>query len=119
MPGHTELARPLADYFAHAETESDPSARRFSITMPYRDGKRLDRLQWWWRVGTAQQQVIGTEGVAALRRQATERFERHILRWLVHTGQQLHGDEPIPRIRALPPAEAEVIPWPGQRSAQA
>lgn len=93
-----ELPRALEDYFAFAETTPTRNGRRFTISLPYFDGTRLDRLQWWYHVTPAQEQMSGDAGMAALRLQATERFCRHIERWLENTGQRLHGDDPIPRI---------------------
>ena len=52
---HMELPRALEDYFAHAETAPTRAGRRFTITLPYLDDQRLDRLQWWWQVSAAQE----------------------------------------------------------------
>lgn len=101
MP-HVELPLPLPDYFAHAETESTRDARRFTITFPYFFGERIDRMQWWWTIGFAQQKIVGDAGVLALRRQAVERFCRHIENWLESTGQKVSGDGPIPLVAAMP-----------------
>jgi len=101
MP-HVELSRPLEDYFAFAETERRGDARRFTITLPYLAGAQLGRLQWWWRMSDAEFELTGEEGMAARRARETDRFRRHIVRWLANTGQRLYGDEPIPRIAALP-----------------
>lgn len=130
MP-HIELPRALEDYFAFAETDRTRDGRRFSITLPYLDGTKLDRLQWWWQVTAAQEQIVGSAGIEALRQQSIERFRAHIERWLANTGQRLYGDEPIPRISPLqaPPAAAtaaasdareadsNVIAWRGERVA--
>jgi hypothetical protein len=126
---HVELPRVLEDYFAFAELERTETGRRFSITLPYLDGARLDRLQWWWRVGSVQERLIGEAGVLALRVKATERFQRHIERWLENTGQRLHGDGPIPLIGPIvvttagesatssaPPADGIVVAWPQRRT---
>jgi hypothetical protein len=101
MP-HVDLPRALEDYFAHAETAPTRDGRRFSITLPYLQGAKLDSLQWWWSIGSVQLQLIGDEGFAAQRRSAIEKFSRHIERWLVNNDQRLHGDGPIPRLEALP-----------------
>jgi len=104
---HFDLPRVLEDYFAHAETAPTRVGRRFSITLPYLDGERLDRLQWWWQLPAAQEKLGGEEIVAKLRADAVARFSRHIERWLANTGQRFHGDGPIPRIgRAEPAAPA-------------
>jgi hypothetical protein len=99
MP-HIKLPRALEDYFAFAETEPTRNGRRFSITLPYMDGARLDRLQWWYHVSPAQEQMYEGTGLAFHRNRAIERFCRHIERWLDITSQRFHGDEPIPRLGA-------------------
>jgi CHAD domain-containing protein len=103
---HVELPRALEDYFAHAETAQTRAGRRFTITLPYRDGQRLDRLQWWWQVSATQEQLGGDEVVAKLRTEAVTRFRRHIERWLENTDQRLHGAEPFPLIARMPVAAA-------------
>ena len=81
---------------------------------------------------------MGEAAIATLRAQATEKFRRHIERWLQNTAQRLHGEEPIPHIDPLTaapaapepvaaptPAIAEVaapaaenlVPWPAERVA--
>lgn len=97
MP-HIDLPRALEDYFAFAETEPTRNGRRFSITLPYVDGERLDRLQWWYHVSPAQEQMYEGTGLAFHRTRAIERFRRHIERWLEITAQRFHGEEPIPRL---------------------
>ena len=93
-----ELPRALEDYFAFAETEPTRNGRRFSITLPYLDGDRLDRLQWWYHVTAAQEQMYEGGGLAHFRARAIERFCKHVVRWLELTGQRFHGNEPIPRL---------------------
>lgn len=95
-----ELPRTLEDYFAHCELPDTPDGRRFSITLPYFDGPRLDRMQWWWNLSAAQQKFQGESGFTAMRRQAIERFMRHIERWLCNNGKRLFGDGPIPQLGA-------------------
>jgi len=124
-----ELPRALEDYFAFAETEPTRRGRRFSISLPYFQGQRLDRLQWWYHVTPVQEQMFDGQGLVVLRTRAIERFRRHIEQWLANTHQQLHGDDPIPRLSprtravdtATPPSEsralAEVIPLPVARAA--
>lgn len=123
MP-HIELPRVLEDYFAFAETAPTRNGRKFSITLPYLDGTRLDRLQWWWQVSTTQEQIVGSAGVETLRTQAVARFRAHIEQWLANTGQRLYGDEPIPRISPLPApvpdapepaADSNIIAWPADK----
>lgn len=128
MP-HVELPRALEDYFAHAETSATADGRRFSITLPYLQDNRLDRMQWWWNIGNVQLQLIGDDGFAAQRQQAIDKFRRHIERWLHNTRQQLFGDGPIPQLRALPqettaaaattaePVSSNVLPWKRERVA--
>lgn len=124
-----ELPRALEDYFAFAETEPTRRGRRFSISLPYFSGDRLQRLQWWYHVTPEQEQMYEGTGLVVFRKKALERFRRHIERWLATTGQQLHGDGPIPRVdmRAVEsPAQdteaaakpiAEVVPLPVERLA--
>lgn len=97
-----ELPRALEEYFAYAETEPTRKGRRFSITLPFYSGERLDRMQWWYHISLAEELMYEGEGVAIFRARATQRFRRHIERWLANTRRRLHGDEAIPRISALP-----------------
>jgi|JRYD01.1.fsa_nt_gb hypothetical protein len=102
-----ELPRALEEYFAYAETEPTRKGRRFSITLPFYAGTRLDRLQWWYHVSPAEELMFEGDGVTVFRARATERFRRHIERWLANTQQRLHGDDAIPRISpAAVPASA-------------
>lgn len=106
---HVELPRPLEAYFAHAELEGGANLRRFTITLPYFDGDRLDRLQWWWSVTYAQLRVAGLDGLEPSRREAVDRFRQHIEHWLVNNRLMLAGEDPIPRLLARPaepPVEA-------------
>lgn len=117
-----ELPRALEDYFAFAETEPTRRGRRFSISLPYFNGERLERLQWWYHVTPVQEQMYDGTGLVVLRARAIERFRRHIERWLANTDQQLHGDDPIPGVRPRKAAvaelpKAEVIPLPVERAA--
>jgi len=140
---HIELPRALEDYFAFAETDPTRTGRRFSITLPYFHGTRLDRLQWWYHLTKEQEERLGDTVITSLRAQATERFRKHIERWLENTGQRLYAnaEEPIPRVgspalteepevAAAPPVastepappEAEpeplnVLPWPAEKVA--
>src|SRR5262245_11089828 len=93
-----ELPRALELYFAYAEIDPTRHGRRFTISMPYFNGDKLDRLQWWYHVSPAQEQQHGESILQSLRAQATQRFRQHIERWLQNTGQRMFGDEPIPRI---------------------
>jgi hypothetical protein len=141
---HIELPRALEDYFAFAETDPTRAGRRFCITLPYFEGKRLDRLQWWYHLTNEQEERLGDTAIKGLRAQATQRFHKHIERWLENTGQRLyaHAEEPIPRVGPLvqqaeeaqvaapppvvaiesapPQAESEstnVLPWPAEKVA--
>jgi hypothetical protein len=100
MP-HIELPRALEEYFAFAETDPTRQGRRFSITLPFYSGERLDRLQWWYHVSPSQEQMYDGGGLAVFRARAIERFRRHIEQWLANTKQRLHGDDAIPRISKL------------------
>lgn len=94
-----ELPRALEDYFAFAETEPTRRGRRFSISLPYFSGERIHRLQWWYHVTLEQEQMYDGTGLSVFRAKAIERFRRHIERWLLNTGQQLCGNDPIPQVR--------------------
>jgi hypothetical protein len=100
-----ELPRTLEEYFAYAETDPTRKGRRFSITLPFYSGDRLDRLQWWYHVSPAQEDMFDGKGLAVFRTRATERFCRHIEQWLANTKQRLHGEDAIPRISSIPKAE--------------
>jgi hypothetical protein len=140
LMAHIELPRALEDYFAFAETTPTRNGRRFVISLPYfsgsGDARKLDRLQWWFHLSTEQERQMGEASVATLRAQATDKFRRHIDRWLQNTRQHLHGDEPIPRIDPLdaapeavaapppasngvepPPTAESIVPWPAERVA--
>jgi hypothetical protein len=93
-----ELPRVLEDYFAFAETEPTRRGRRFSISLPYFSNERIHRLQWWYHVTPAQEQMYEGRGLFIFRQRAAERFRRHIERWLAITGQHLHGADPIPLV---------------------
>jgi hypothetical protein len=97
-----ELPRALEEYFAYAETEPTRKGRRFSITLPFYSGDRLDRMQWWYHVSPSEELMYEGEGLAVFRARATARFLRHIERWLGNTNQRLHGEDAIPRITPLP-----------------
>ncbi len=128
---HIELPRALEDYFAFAETTPTRNGRRFVISLPYFsgastgvcDGKgsgaKLDRLQWWFHLGPEQERQMGEAAVATVRAQATEKFCRHIERWLQNTRQCLHGEDPIPHIDALAEPAPEVIEAPAATAAVA
>ena len=108
-----ELPRALEEYFAYAETDPTRKGRRFSITLPFYSGNRLDRLQWWYHVSPAEESMFEGDGLTVFRTRATERFRRHIERWLANTNQRLHGDDAIPRIstrQKAEPASAPVTP---------
>src|SRR5512138_769131 len=94
-----ELPRALEDYFAFAETEPTRRGRRFSISLPYFNGERIHRLQWWYHVTLEQEQMYEGTGLSVFRAKAIVRFRRHIERWLTNTGQQLYGNDPIPHVR--------------------
>ena len=99
MP-HIELPRALEEYFAYAETEPTRRGRRFSITLPYLSGERIERLQWWYHVSPAEELMYEGHGLATFRARAVLRFRAHIERWLEITRQRLHGEDAIPRISA-------------------
>lgn len=131
---YIDLPRALEDYFAFAEIDPTRNGRRFTISLPYFHGERLDRLQWWYHLTREQEQRLGDAALETLRTQATERFRRHIERWLQNTGQRLYGEGPIPRIGPIEMPEpapmsaasetepsanpdAQVVPWPSERVA--
>ncbi|PZN34244.1 MAG: hypothetical protein DIU71_03100 [Proteobacteria bacterium] len=97
-----DLPRALEDYFAFAETEPTRRGRRFSITLPYLSGEKLDRLQWWYHVTPAEEQMFDGHALVVFRERAVERFRRHIERWLEINRQRLHDGDPLPRLSPLP-----------------
>lgn len=123
-----ELPRALEDYFAFAETDPTRRGRRFSITLPFHNGDKLERLQWWYHLSPAEEQMYEGHGLAVFRVRAIHRFGRHIERWLEINRLRLHGSEPIPRLspQRLVPATSEAEPplavpalpaWPLERVA--
>ncbi len=56
---HIELPRAVEAYFSFAELPATLQARRFTITFTYMEGGRLDRLQWWWQLNSAQERSDG------------------------------------------------------------
>ena len=119
---HIELPRALEDYFAFAETTPTRNGRRFVITLPYFCGsgpeQKLDRLQWWFHMSAEQERQMGEAAIPTLRARATDKFCRHIERWLENTRQCLHGEEPIPRIDTQVVApEAAAAPAPAHVTA--
>lgn len=108
MLSPVELPRPIEDYFAHAELDASAEGRRFSITLPYFDGERLERLQWWWRLGRTRERLGGDEALLNARHEAAARFRLHIETWLAQHGLVLWGDEPIPRLER-PPGEEPLV----------
>ena len=130
-----DLPRPIDSYFAFAELASNRQGRRFTITFPYFEDQRLDRLQWWWQVSGAQERIGGEAGIEALRREAVDRFRLHIERWLETSQKRLFDGQPFPRLGAqvveqAPTPEAvpmqapeaadtgaTVLPWPVEKVA--
>ena len=98
-----ELPRALEDYFAFAETEPTRRGRRFSITLPFHNGEKLERLQWWYHLSPAEEQMYEGHAIAVYRVRAIQRFGRHIERWLQINRLRLHGSEPIPRLSPQAP----------------
>jgi len=120
------LPRPVQDYFAFAELPADAEGRRFTITFPYFEAQRLDRLQWWWQVSSVQERIGGKEAVARLRQEAIDRFRVHIERWLVTSQRRLFDGDPFPRLGQVVvevPAEVPAAPaaaqpeWPAGKVA--
>ena len=122
LMAHIELPRALEDYFAFAETTPTRNGRRFLISLPFfhvaghsagssasSGGAKLDRLQWWYHVSPEQERQMGEAAITTLRAQATEKFCRHIERWLQNTRQRLHGEEPIPRVEPLEQIPPEAL----------
>ncbi|MEO8307715.1 MAG: hypothetical protein ABI616_06705 [Pseudomonadota bacterium] len=102
-----ELPRAVEAYFAFAELPATLQGRRFTITFTYMEGGRLDRLQWWWQLSTAQER---SDGLAAhtQRQEAVERFRKHIESWLMNSQRRLTGGDPFPQLEpAVAPRVAE------------
>jgi hypothetical protein len=121
-----QLPRPLEDYFAFAELPPGRLGRRFTITFPYFDGERLDRLQWWWRISATQERIGGEAALRTLRDEAVQRFRTHIERWLTNSDRALTDGDPFPRLlvptavgveeeQTAPPDN--LIAWPADRVA--
>jgi hypothetical protein len=105
-----ELPRALEMYFAFAEMEPTRRGRRFSITLPYYVGERLDRLQWWYHVSPAQEQMHDGHALTVFRERETQRFLRHIEQWLANTQARLHGNDAIPHVsstKAIAPVSVD------------
>lgn len=113
-----ELPRALEDYFAFAETEPTRRGRRFSITLPFHNGDKLERLQWWYHVSPSEEQMFEGHGILVLRTRSIQRFCRHIERWLAINRLRLEGDEPIPRLRSQAASHQADVGRVPQRSAQ-
>lgn len=105
-----DLPEPLEAYFAHAELDPGRTGRRFCITLTFFQNGRLEKLQWWWQLGTVKEQLIGAGAVAEMRQRATERFARHVEQWLANTGQCLTGDQPIPTLEVIPGVQLTLQP---------
>lgn len=106
VPGMTyiELPRALEAYFSFAELPANERGRHFAITFSYMEGRRLDRLQWWWHASPVQQR--GGEAVLqTLRSEAVARFSRHIEYWLVNSGRRLTGGNPFPQVEIIATSE--------------
>jgi hypothetical protein len=114
---HIDLPRALEDYFAFAESTPTRHGRRFSITLPYQSGDKIDRLQWWYHVSPSQEQMYEGTGLVVLRERAIERFRKHIEQWLEQTRQRLHGTGPIPGLSPLR-VETVVVEAPAEPPAE-
>jgi hypothetical protein len=114
-----ELPRALEDYFAFAETDPTRRGRRFSITLPFLNGDKLERLQWWYHLSPAEESMYEGHGIAVFRAQAIQRFVRHIGRWLEINRLRLHGYEPIPRLTRQLVVPATLAAQPGTETMQA
>jgi len=110
VPERIELPRSLSSYFAYAEADRGRDCRRFSITLSYLDHGRLDKLQWWWRVGLTEESMLGEPGLEARRQREIERFQRHIERWLANNGRRMFGDGPFPCLATLPGTQTPASP---------
>lgn len=91
-----ELPRPIGDYFAFAELPPGDGGRRFTITFPYFEDGRLDRLQWWWQFSAAQERHGGDAALVRARQEAAGRFGAHIETWLANGNRCLSGGDPFP-----------------------
>ena len=109
-----ELPRAVEAYFSFAEVASTHEGRRFTITFTYLEGGRVDRLQWWWQVNAAEERA-GEVVRVARRREAIDRFQRHIESWLANSRRRLTGGEPFPVLEpaagpSVEPAYSEAVP---------
>jgi hypothetical protein len=110
-----ELSRGMEAYFAFAEVPPTQEGRRFTITLTYLEGGRVDRLQWWWQVNAAEERA-GEVVRAARRQEAIDRFHRHIEAWLANSRRRLTGGDPFPVLepaaqpRAAAPGYPEAVP---------
>lgn len=95
-----ELPRAVEAYFAFAELPATDRGRHFTITFTYLEGKRVDRLQWWWQVNKGQEKSDAL--VSGLRSEAVTRFRQHIERWLKNSGRCLRGGDPFPLLQEVP-----------------
>jgi hypothetical protein len=71
------------------------------------EAARLDRLQWWWQLSTAQERG-GETALKAQRQEAVDRFRQHIERWLINSQHRLTGGEPFPQLERI--AASPVVP---------
>jgi hypothetical protein len=121
-----DLPRAVEAYFSFAELPANRHGRHFTITFTYFEGTRLDRLQWWWQIGAAQERSGGQGALQALRLEAIERFRTHIERWLINSQRCLKGGDPFPMLEAdvaptavsaqepVETAPGQVLKWPGR-----
>lgn len=115
-----DLPRPIEDYFAFAELSRGDRGRRFTITFPYLEDGRLDRLQWWWHFTVAQERRGGERALVEARKEAAGRFGAHIQTWLANAGRCLAGGDPFPLLvvyTADADAGRDAPEWPARRAA--
>ena len=112
-----QLPRPVEDYFAFAELPPTRQGRRFTITFPYFDGERVDRLQGWWRISGTEERIGGESALESRRDEAVQRFRTHIERWLANSDRSLSDGEPFPRL--LLPSSTEPVEGGGAQDAGA
>jgi len=94
-----KLPNSLDTYLAFQEDDRTGDFRRFHLFLPYKNGARIERLHWEWKVTGTEEATIGAKGVEEKNARERARFARHVERWLQDSKSVLHGNAPIPELR--------------------